>query len=63
VVDRIDPQEKQSHQLALYRVLEDSGVTAEPWVMGEEEFEETKTVIGSPAFPAWNEGVTLYESS
>jgi len=37
------------------------GVNAEPHVMGAEEFEESKTVIGGLAYPAWSEGVVLYE--
>lgn len=57
------PGEKHAKLLDLYRVFEGVGVVAEPWVMGEEEFEETKTVIGGLAYPAWKEGVLLYESS
>ena len=29
--------------------------------MSEEEFQETKTVIGGLAYPAWTEEVILYE--
>jgi len=28
--------------------------------MSEEEFEESKTVIGGLAYPAWKHGVVLY---
>ena len=49
--------------LPLYRALETAGVAAEPWVMSEEEFEETKSVIGGLAYPAWKEGVVLYENA
>jgi predicted nucleotidyltransferase len=45
----------------LYEVLRGHGVVAEPWVMSETEFEETKTIIGGLAYPAWKEGVILYE--
>jgi predicted nucleotidyltransferase len=56
-------REELDYQLHLYRVLRGLGVTAEPWVMGEPEFEETKSVIGGLAYPAWTEGVVLYEKS
>ncbi len=48
---------------ALYRVFEGVGVTAEPWVMSETHFNETKDVIGGLAYPANKEGVLLYERS
>ena len=31
--------------------------------MSEREFEETKQVIGGLAYPAWKEGVVLYENA
>ncbi|MBI4609914.1 MAG: nucleotidyltransferase domain-containing protein [Candidatus Rokubacteria bacterium] len=62
VFRHMTPEEKRANLLALYRVFEGAGVVAEPWVMGEEEFEETKTVIGGLAYPAWKEGVLLYEN-
>jgi len=31
--------------------------------MGEEEFEESKTVIGGLAYPAWKEGIVLHEAA
>jgi hypothetical protein len=49
--------------VALYRTLEAVPVAAEPWVMSEEEFEETKGVIGGLAYPASKEGVLLYENA
>ncbi|MFQ5828278.1 MAG: nucleotidyltransferase domain-containing protein [Candidatus Methylomirabilia bacterium] len=61
VLRDIVPGETRSCRLALYRAFEGAGVVAEPWVMGEEEFEETKGVIGGLAYPAWKEGVVLYE--
>ena len=62
LVRDITPAEKRLYRLACYRVLRGAGVAAEPWVMGEEEFEETKNVIGGLAYPAWKEGVILHES-
>ena len=44
----------------LYDLLRGLGATAEPWVMTEQEFEETCTVIGGLAYPAATEGVVLY---
>lgn len=62
VVRNIAPGEKRSYRLALYRAFQGAGVAAEPWVMDEEEFEETRGVIGGLAYPAWKEGVLLYEN-
>lgn len=53
--------EARSFRMSLYRAFRGIGVAVEPWVMIEEEFEETKTVIGGLAYPAWKEGVPLYE--
>jgi hypothetical protein len=49
-------------RLALHRALRGTGVSAEPWVMSEDEFEETRSVIGGLAYPASTEGVLLYEN-
>ena len=57
----VTPAEKDSYRLALYRAFRGTGVAAEPWVMSEDEFEETKTVIGGLAYPASSEGVVLYD--
>ncbi|MFQ5896768.1 MAG: nucleotidyltransferase domain-containing protein [Candidatus Methylomirabilia bacterium] len=62
VLRDIAPGEKRSCRLSLYRLFQGAGVTADPWVMAEEEFEETKRVIGGLAYPAWKEGVLLYEN-
>lgn len=61
VVDAIDPQEKGDYLKSLYRALRPTRINAEPHVMGFERFEEEKTVIGGLAYPAWSEGVVLYE--
>jgi type III restriction enzyme len=55
--------EIREYRLTLYRALRGTGVVAEPWVMDEEEFEETRSVVGGLAYPAWKEGVVLYEKS
>jgi type III restriction enzyme len=62
VLRDVGPEQKMDTLLALYRALEGTGVGAEPHVMTEEEFEETKVVIGGLAYPAWKEGILLYEN-
>lgn len=62
ILRHITPQEKPSYLLDLYRAFRGTGVAVEPWVMDEEEFEETKAIIGGLAYPAWKEGVLLYEN-
>ena len=62
VLRHITPEEKPSCLLNLYRAFRGIGVAVEPWVMDEEEFEETKGVIGGLAYPASKEGVVLYEN-
>ena len=62
VLRDIAPREKRSYLLSLYRAFRGCGVAAEPWVMSEEELEETKGVIGGLAYPACKEGVSLYEN-
>ncbi|MBM3219770.1 MAG: nucleotidyltransferase domain-containing protein [Candidatus Rokubacteria bacterium] len=63
VVRRLRPEDYRPLLVALYEVLRGAGVVAEPWVMGEEEFEESKTVIGGLAYPAWKEGIVLHEAA
>ncbi len=55
--------ERHAVLVSLYGAVAGAGVTVEPFVMGEEEFEETKGVIGGLAYPASKEGVLLYENS
>jgi len=62
VLREVPPAEARPLRLALYRVLRGAG-TAEPWVMAQEEFEETKSVVGGLAHPAFTEGVLLYENT
>jgi predicted nucleotidyltransferase len=63
VLREVTPREIRPLRLALYDALRGIGVTAEPWVMSEEEFAETKSVIGGLAYPAATEGVLLYENA
>jgi len=50
----------REYRYQLYEMLSGLGATAEPWVMTEQEYEETRTVIGGLAYPAATEGVVLY---
>lgn len=63
VVRGLSPDERTAYRLGLYRALRGKGVVAEPWVMDEEEFNETREVIGGLAYPACKEGIVLYEKS
>ena len=60
VVRNLTPEDAASYRLSLYRAFRGTGVAVEPWVMPEEEFEETRGVIGGLAYPASNDGVLLY---
>jgi predicted nucleotidyltransferase len=63
VLSEVTPRQIRPLRLSLYDALRGMGVNAEPWVMSEEEFEETKSVIGGLAYPAATEGVLLYENA
>jgi uncharacterized protein len=60
LVSGMDPAQRSAFAARLYRAVEGLGAPVEPWVMSEEEFEESKTVVGGLAYPAWKEGVVLY---
>ncbi|MCI0547162.1 MAG: nucleotidyltransferase domain-containing protein [Candidatus Rokubacteria bacterium] len=62
VLRDLTPGETRPLRLLLYRALRGCGVNAEPWVMSEQEFAETRSVIGGLAYPASTEGVVLYEN-
>jgi predicted nucleotidyltransferase len=62
VVPDLTPSEKRTYLVDLYAALRGAGVTAEPWAMDEREFEESKQVIGGLAYPAWKDGVVLYDN-
>jgi type III restriction enzyme len=55
--------ELREYRQRFYDALRGLGATAEPWVMTEQEFEETRTVIGGLAHPAWIEGVVLHPNA
>ena len=60
LVSGMNGAERAAFRSKLYRAVEGIGAAVEPWVMTEEEFEESKTVIGGLAHPAWREGVVLH---
>ena len=62
VVER-DPASKRDEMRRLRRALRDIPYPVDIWVMREQEFQETKNVIGGLAFPAHKYGVVLYETS
>lgn len=57
------PIEQREYRQALYRICRGFGVPVEPHVMTEENFVETRSVIGGLAHPASTEGVTLYPNT
>ncbi len=63
VLDKLLPEERHGTLVRLYDVVRPCGAVVEPHVMGEEVFEETRSVIGGLAYPAWTEGVLLYEGA
>jgi hypothetical protein len=63
VVTNMPADERRSYRSMLYQVFGRARLPAEPHVMAEEEFEESKTVVGGIAYPAWTEGVVVYEKS
>lgn len=63
VLRDVPPEQYRALLVSLYETLRSVAGVAEPWVMSELEFEETKTVIGALAYPAWKEGVVLYETA
>jgi predicted nucleotidyltransferase len=60
VLDKLTPQEHHGMLVDLYRTVRACGAVVEPHVMAEEQFEETREVIGGLAYPAAHEGVLLY---
>lgn len=63
LVSGMDDAERVALHSKLYRAVEGIGAPVEPWVMSEDEFEETKTVIGGLAHPAWVEGVVIHPNA
>ena len=58
--DSIVKREEMQH---LRSALHDSDVPVDVSVMGEEEFEETKGVIGGLAYPKNKYGIVVYENA
>jgi predicted nucleotidyltransferase len=58
-----DPVSKREEMRRLRQALRDQDYPVDVWVMGEEEFEETREVIGGLAYPAHKYGVVLYENT
>ena len=63
VLRALEPRQRQATLIDLYQLFRGVGVTVEPHVMGEEEFEETRGVVGGLAYPAAKEGAVLYENA
>jgi uncharacterized protein len=58
-----DPVAKRDEMARLRQAVTDEHRLVEIWVMGEEDFEETKDVIGGLAYPAHKYGLVLYENT
>ena len=58
-----DPVAKREQMARLRQAVTDQHHLVDIWVMGEEEFEETKDVIGGLAYPAEKYGLVLYENT
>ncbi len=63
LVIEADPVKKLQEMSRLRQAIRDIPYPVDIWVMGEQEFEETKEVIGGLAYPAHKYGVVLYENS
>ena len=62
LVVEADPVSKRGEMVRLRSVLTGLSVPVDVLVMGEEEFQETKAVVGGIAYPAYKYGVVLYET-
>jgi len=63
LVIETDPVSKREEMQRLRRAVPNLPYPVDVWVMGEQEFEETKHVIGGLAYPAHKYGVVLYENA
>jgi predicted nucleotidyltransferase len=63
LVIEADPVSKWDEMRRLRQAMRDIPYPVDVWVMGEAEFEETKSVIGGLAYPAHKYGVVLYENA
>ena len=57
-----DPVSKRQEMRRLRQAVADLDCPVDVWVMGEQEFEETRDVIGGLAYPAYKYGIVLYEN-
>jgi len=62
LVVETDPVSKREEMQRLRQQFGDLSVPVDVWVMGEQEFEETKTIIGGLAYPAYKFGMVLSEN-
>jgi predicted nucleotidyltransferase len=58
-----DPVSKREEMQRLRRAMHGLPYPVDVWGMGEQEFEETKHVIGGLAYPAYKYGVVPYENA
>lgn len=56
------PVAKREEMVRLRQALGDLPYAVDVWVMSEEEFQETKHVIGGLAYPAHKYGLVLHEN-
>jgi predicted nucleotidyltransferase len=63
LVIEAEPVSKREEMQRLRRAVQDLSYPVDVWVMGEQEFEETKHVIGGLDYPAQKYGVVLYENA
>ena len=56
-----DPVSKRQERERLRQAVGDFSVPIDIRVMGETEFQETKNIVGGVAYPAYKEGILLYE--
>jgi len=54
---------KREEMKRLRQAISDLPYSVDAWVMGEEEFEETKKIIGGLAYPANKYGAVVYENA
>jgi uncharacterized protein len=63
LVVQAGPVAKREEMVRLRHALGDVPYAVDIWVMSEEEFEETKNVIGGLAYPALKYGLVLHENA
>jgi hypothetical protein len=60
---RLEQSGKSRVVARLRQAVTDQHHLVDIWALGEEEFEETKDVIGGLAYPAHKYGLVLYENT